>query len=309
MGLVVALSTAAYADSDPPPPPAPARTCVAKIKTDIGRINVLRKLGPKQNCPDGETLFTWERTGFAWRDVWSPSTTYRVNDAVSLGGSSYLSLIDDNLGNDPESTPGAWAVLALEGAPGATGATGPTGPTGATGASGDPGPAGPAGEPGPSGDPGPAGPAGEPGPTGPTGPTGATGPAGAGYALLTGGTGAEISTATGVVYSGPGIAGYSTDADKVSVPMPYGQLKNLRAWTNATLGADTSVTVSLMVNGFIPADAPTCTITGGARWCSGLDGSITYIATWPATVQIEQTGLPVPTVVNYSIEFHPEQEP
>jgi BclB C-terminal domain-containing protein len=168
-----------------------ARTCITTISTSSGNVTVLRKIGPKQSCPNGETLFTWERTGFAWRDVWSETTTYKVNDAVSLGGTSYLSLIDDNVGNDPETSPHAWAILALEGAPGATGAdgavgpTGPPGPTGPagdvgpTGAQGDPGPAGlvgatgPTGPPGSDGEPGPAGEAGATGPTGPTGPTGA----------------------------------------------------------------------------------------------------------------------------------------
>ena len=95
-----------------------ARTCITTISTDIGPVNVLRKIGPKQDCPSGETLYTWERTGFSWRDVWSSSTTYKVNDAVSLGGTSYLSLVDDNLNNDPETSPGEWAILALEGADG-----------------------------------------------------------------------------------------------------------------------------------------------------------------------------------------------
>src|SRR5512142_2188575 len=88
-----------------------ARTCITDIETNIGSVRVLRKIGPKQDCPVGESLYTWERTGFAWRDVWSSSTTYKVNDAVSLGGTSYLSLVDDNLNHDPESSPSQWAIL------------------------------------------------------------------------------------------------------------------------------------------------------------------------------------------------------
>jgi hypothetical protein len=63
-----------------------------RARIERGAMNVLRKIGPKQMCPSGETLYTWERTGFFWQDAWSPATTYKVNDAVSLGGTSYLSL-------------------------------------------------------------------------------------------------------------------------------------------------------------------------------------------------------------------------
>lgn len=44
--------------------PRQARTCVATIETDQGPVKVLRKIGPKQTCPAGETLYTWDRTGF-----------------------------------------------------------------------------------------------------------------------------------------------------------------------------------------------------------------------------------------------------
>ncbi|MBY0274024.1 collagen-like protein, partial [Candidatus Binatia bacterium] len=128
-----------------------ARTCVTMIQTNIGPVRVLRKIGPKQPCPAGEELYTWQRTGFTWKDVWSPTTTYDQFDAVSLGGSSYLSLIASNVGNDPESSPGAWAILALEGAAGPTGATGATGADGATGATGTDGTAGPTGATGADG--------------------------------------------------------------------------------------------------------------------------------------------------------------
>lgn len=115
-------------------------------------------------------FFGWERTGFAWRDVRSPATTYKVNDAVSLGGTSYLSLVDENLGNDPETSPGAWAILALEGAPGETGPAGAPGMTGATGDQGGTGATGTTGATGATGESGSTGVAGERGATGATGP-------------------------------------------------------------------------------------------------------------------------------------------
>jgi hypothetical protein len=40
-----------------------ARTCITDIATNIGTVRVLRKIGPKQSCPVGEDLYTWERSG------------------------------------------------------------------------------------------------------------------------------------------------------------------------------------------------------------------------------------------------------
>lgn len=166
--------------------PVTARTCITTIDTNIGPVKVLRKIGPKQSCPVGEVLYTWQRTGFTWKDVWSPTTTYDQYDAVSLGGSSYVSLIPGNVGNDPESSPAAWGVLALEG---------DVGPTGATGATGDPGAAG---DTGPTGADGTAGPTGADGATGATGATGADGATGATGAAGSGAIFASRSGATAV---------------------------------------------------------------------------------------------------------------
>lgn len=188
-----------------------ARTCIATISTNSGNVTVLRKIGPKQDCPSGETLYTWERTGFAWKDVWDSGTTYKVNDAVSIGGTSYLSLVDDNLNNDPETSPSEWAILALEGAAGATGADGSDGATGPTGADGADGVTGPTGDPGSAGATGPTGStgadgiAGATGATGPSGATGSTGPAGGG-AILSSSSG-EPAVATTIM---PGVSGTVT---------------------------------------------------------------------------------------------------
>jgi hypothetical protein len=106
-----------------------------------------------------------------FKGVWSPTETYELGEAVSFGGSSYVSLTAGNLGHDPATDPAAWALLAAMGATGATGATGPIGA---------PGPVGPTGAAGATGATGPAGTTGATGPAGPTGATGAAGPDGAG---------------------------------------------------------------------------------------------------------------------------------
>ena len=74
------------------------------------------------------------------------TTNYASRDAVSYGGSTYVSLVDGNHGNTPGVTANTWAVLAAQGTAGAqgpsgaTGATGAVGPVGATGLQGATGP-------------------------------------------------------------------------------------------------------------------------------------------------------------------------
>lgn len=300
LGVVMCLGVARTDGlAAPPEPPPIARTCIATIQTDVGKMSVLRKIGPKATCPAGETLYTWERTGFAWRDVWSPTTTYKVNDAVSLGGSTFLSLVDDNLGNDPETSPNEWAVLALEGDSGPTGPTGEsgadgptgppgptgdagadgaTGPPGPTGDAGDLGPAGPTGETGPTGadgEPGPTGATGEVGPTGATGetgPTGATGPTGGSAGLtgiqaqLLGFGGQVVSDSSSVVFdtvtnaTSPDIS-YSavTGAFTITSPGTY-----YVSWWIATDGVQfgTDVSFAVAVDGLVTAGASSPLVTG-----------------------------------------------
>lgn len=77
---------------------------------------------------------------------YSATTNYALHDAVSFGGSTYISLVSGNAGNTPSSNPADWAVLAAQGPvgpAGAAGATGPQGPTGSAGATGATGPVGP----------------------------------------------------------------------------------------------------------------------------------------------------------------------
>jgi Collagen triple helix repeat (20 copies) len=75
------------------------------------------------------------------------TTNYGLHDAVSFGGSTYISLIAGNVGNTPDQSPAQWAVLAAQGPAGPVGAAGLAGVPGATGATGAQGPAGPQGPP------------------------------------------------------------------------------------------------------------------------------------------------------------------
>ena len=120
--------------------------------------------------------------------AWDSGTTYSTLQVVSFGGSSYISLVDDNLDNSPDSSPLAWSEIAERGATGDTGAdgaqgpvgpVGPQGPVGNTGATGAVGPQGPVGNTGATGAVGPQGPIGNTGATGAVGPQGPVGNTGA----------------------------------------------------------------------------------------------------------------------------------
>jgi hypothetical protein len=93
-------------------------------------------------------------TSITFQGAWSNSATYAANAAVSYNSSSYISLVANNTGNEPDTSTTQWSVLAQQGAAGAAGATGAAGPpgtpgpqgdTGATGSQGAPGATGPAG--------------------------------------------------------------------------------------------------------------------------------------------------------------------
>jgi hypothetical protein len=103
----------------------------------------------------------------SFRGTWLVGTTYGLGDAVFFSGSSYISLVIGNIGNEPDTDNGThWAVLAQQGSAGAAGATGPQGVAGNDGAPGPPGLTGPSGPSGNDGAPGPQGPSGPQGPVG-----------------------------------------------------------------------------------------------------------------------------------------------
>jgi len=78
----------------------------------------------------------------SFKGAYASGTTYAIGDAVSENGSTYISRVASNIGNDPATDVGAgtvgtyWALLAKKGDTGATGSTGATGATGSTGATG-----------------------------------------------------------------------------------------------------------------------------------------------------------------------------
>ena len=53
-----------------------------------------------------------------WMGPYSPSADYAMGDAVSFDGSSWISLQDANTGNQPDTSPAFWDLVALHGSPG-----------------------------------------------------------------------------------------------------------------------------------------------------------------------------------------------
>jgi len=251
-----------------------ARTCLTTIDVGDGPIKILRKIGPKQTCRPNEQLFEWQRTGFKWRDVWSSSTTYALNDAVSLGGTSYISRVDDNLNHDPETSPDEWGILALEGAAGATGAdgaagnVGPAGPTGATGEAGADGATGATGATGPTGSDGGAGGRGGTGGVG-----GAGGEAGGGGTVFAI-TSSEPLPDFEVVRMFPGSGATYPSSLTGGTPMPAGTVRNLRVKLSDT---PYSVTATILKNGASDANSPTCTALN-AQTCSDTTHELVFSA-------------------------------
>jgi hypothetical protein len=142
----------------------------------FGPIGPIGPQGPQgQQGPQGPGV------GFTYRGAFSPSGSYAVNDAVTYGGSTYVSILASQGPSNPtpDTNPTAWSLIASAGAPGPAGPTGPAGPSGPTGpigATGTTGPAGPTGATGPAGLTGPPGPIGPIGPQGPQGQQGVQGP-------------------------------------------------------------------------------------------------------------------------------------
>ncbi|MEO7029051.1 MAG: DNRLRE domain-containing protein, partial [Acidobacteriaceae bacterium] len=64
---------------------------------------------------------------------YSSANSYAIADAVSFGGSTFISLVGNNHGNTPDQSPAFWAVLAAQGQAGAGGPVGPAGLPGAAG--------------------------------------------------------------------------------------------------------------------------------------------------------------------------------
>lgn len=132
-----------------------------------GAIGPTGPQGPQGNTgPTGSTGLSGAvgatgATGppLTFRGPYSASVPYSVGDTVAKNGSSYISVVAHNTGNDPATDSGSnWALLAAQGAQGIQGIQGVQGDQGFPGVQGAQGAIGPTGPIGPTGNTGPTGP-------------------------------------------------------------------------------------------------------------------------------------------------------
>ncbi|MGA7156433.1 MAG: DNRLRE domain-containing protein, partial [Acidobacteriaceae bacterium] len=62
--------------------------------------------------------------GIAYQGTYAAATNYGLGDVVQYGGSSWISLVTGNLGNEPDLVPAAWGVVAAQGSQGPAGVAG-----------------------------------------------------------------------------------------------------------------------------------------------------------------------------------------
>ncbi len=114
-------------------------------------------LVPAANGSGGGTPVITRNLAFA--GAYASTINYAVNDVITWQNTAWISLVDSNHGNAPDTSPAYWATL-VPAAVGLTGAIGATGPTGAQGPQGE---RGYTGQTGPQGDAGATGATGRPG--------------------------------------------------------------------------------------------------------------------------------------------------
>jgi hypothetical protein len=80
--------------------------CFTQTWTDLGQFNGMQG-PPGPTGPPG--------LGLSYAGSWSSTTTYSKNEFVSQDGGLYVSVIDNNLGNQPDNSSGSWVIMALPG--------------------------------------------------------------------------------------------------------------------------------------------------------------------------------------------------
>jgi hypothetical protein len=232
--------------------------------------------------------------GVNWKSAWSSGVTYTTGDAVSFNGSSFISLIQGNTGNPPDTSPTSWDLMAEKGAAGAAGTTGPAGTAGPTGATG------PAGPMGATGATGPAGPTGATGATGPIGPAGATGAPGANGTSGSAIGGNYPNTANNNFLIPWGTTTNATETN-ANVPLPAGTARNLVVSLTAGPGTGQSATLTIRKNGVSTALA--CSVSGTGTTCTDTADSVTFSAGDLLSILYNETGAAASSRIRFSFQF------
>ena len=121
--------------------------------------------------------------------------------------------------------------------------------------------------------------------------------------LVTGGTGSQIDATGPVIYVGPGITEATANVQRALVPMPAGTLGNLRVRLEDVGAVGTTTTVTVNVNGI--DTAITCSISTAVNSCSDAVNTVVVVDGDAVAMRIEQTGTPLPTRVNFSLQIVP----
>ena len=132
----------------PGPPGAQGLTGAAGLQGPVGQAGAPGTQGA--TGPTGPQGVAGP-VGLTFRGAYAAGTAYVANDAATYAGSTYLSLIPSNHGNEPDISPSAWALLVPAGATGAMGTAGTIGPQGPSGPAGQVGQTGAAGAAGATG--------------------------------------------------------------------------------------------------------------------------------------------------------------
>ena len=233
-----------------------------------------------------------------WKSSWNSSTSYLAGDAVSFNGSSYLSLMDSNTGNAPDTSPAYWDLIARQGDIGPTGATGPIGPTGAAGATGATGATGPMGA---TGSTGATGATGATGPIGPTGVTGPTGPRGADGTSGSAIGGNYPNTASNNFLLPWGTTTSATEAN-ANVPLPSGTATKLVVSLTVAPGTGQSATLSIRKNG--SNSVLTCTVSGTSTTCTDAVDSVAFNNGDLLSILYTKTGSAAASRVRFAFEYN-----
>lgn len=78
------------------------------IKVNTGIWKLWRRV-------EGVWIYQGVAAGISWQGMWDEEHSYMTNDMVARLGKNYISLVNDNLGNQPESSPDEWELVSQGG--------------------------------------------------------------------------------------------------------------------------------------------------------------------------------------------------
>ncbi len=255
---------------------------------NLGPQGPIGPIGP-QGVPGADGAPGTQGASVSFVGAWDGGTAYAALQTVSFGGSSYVSLVDANSGNQPDTSPAQWSLVAQKGD------KGDKGDTGDAGAQGTQGPQGNVGPQGVPGNIGPQGPQGNVGPQGPPGPVSGT--------PIIGGTSGTSNLVSGR-YMGMFAGNQSSTERRVQNIMPIaGTVGNFTVFLETAPSTGSSWTLTLRKNGV--DTAVTCTVSGTGQTCSDATHTVTFAAGDLVSVRESSVNGPDGTAGQWTATFTP----